>query len=89
MIYPLPHQASTTLWKRTAQVADVQRTVAPEYGCVFWDWQQATGGEGSMIAWRYTNPPLASKDMIHFSAAGYIHSAEQFIDALDNALENY
>ena len=83
------HKNKFKVWSRTAMVADVQRTVAPEYGCVFWDWQQATGGEGSMIAWRYTNPPLAAKDMIHFSAAGYVHSAQQFIAALDNALENY
>ena len=77
------------VWQRTAMVADVQRTVAPEFGCVFWDWQQATGGEGSMISWRFTEPPLAARDLIHFSAAGYIHSAERFVAALDNAMENY
>ena len=77
------------VWKRTALIAEVQRNVSVEFGCVFWDWQQATGGEGSMIAWRYTTPPLAAKDLIHHSAAGYIHVAEKFIDALDDAAENY
>ncbi len=70
-------------------IAEVQREVAPEFGCVFWDWQQATGGEGSMIAWRFTQPPLAAKDLIHFSGAGYIHSAEKFIAALDDAAIHY
>ena len=78
-----------TVWGRTRMIANVQREVAPEFGCVFWDWQQATGGEGSMIAWRFTKPPLAAKDLIHFSAAGYIHSAEKFIAALDDAAMQY
>ena len=59
------------------------------FGCVFWDWQQAQGGEGSMIAWLYTDPPLAAKDLIHHTSAGYIHIAERFIEALDDAKENY
>ena len=77
------------VWERTKYVAEVQRAVAPEFGCVSWDWQQATGGEGSMIAWRYTDPPLAGQDLIHFTPAGYIHSAELFLSALDDAALNY
>ena len=77
------------VWERTKYVADVQREVAPEFGCIFWDWQQATGGEGSMIAWRQTIPPLAGQDLIHFTTAGYIHSAELFLAALDDAALNY
>ena len=77
------------IWERTAMVAEVQRNVAPDFGCVFWDWQLATGGEGSMIAWRQTDPPLAAGDLIHHTAAGYVHVAERFIEALDDAAENY
>ena len=77
------------IWERTVMVAEVQREVAPNFGCVFWDWQQAQGGEGSMIAWLYTDPPLAAKDLIHHTSAGYIHIAERFIEALDDAKENY
>jgi lysophospholipase L1-like esterase len=73
------------IWDRTAPVAQVQREVAPEFGCVFWDWQQATGGPGSMIIWREYTPPLAAGDLIHFTPDGYIHTAERFIDALDDA----
>lgn len=77
------------VWERTSLVADVQREVAPEFGCVFWDWHQAMGGDGSMIAWRYTDPPLAAADLIHHTSAGYAHIAERFMEALDDAAINY
>jgi lysophospholipase L1-like esterase len=60
------------VWERTKFVAEVQREIAPEFGCVFWDW-----------------PPLAGADLIHFTPTGYIHSAEMFIAALDDAALNY
>jgi len=74
------------IWDRTELIADVQRKVAPEFGCVFWDWQQATGGAGSMIVWRAYDPPLAASDLIHFTPAGYTVSAEQFVASLDEAM---
>ena len=77
--------ATPWIWDRTAPVAQVQREVAPEFGCVFWDWQQATGGPGSMIIWRSYDPPLAAGDYIHFTPSGYVYSAERFIAALDDA----
>lgn len=77
------------VWDRTALVAEVQRQVAPEFRCVFWDWQQATGGEGSMVAWHSSRPPLGKDDLIHFTPKGYVHSAELFIAALDDAMSNY
>lgn len=77
------------VWDRTALVAEVQRQVAPEFRCVFWDWQQATGGEGSMVAWNNSRPQLGKDDLIHFTAKGYVHSAELFIAALDDAMINY
>ena len=80
---------SFTVWSQTSKIADVQREVAPEFGCVFWDWQQAQGGEGAMIAWRYTNPPLTTKDLLHHTPKGYVHMAEQFIKALDDAAQHY
>jgi lysophospholipase L1-like esterase len=78
-----------SIWERTQMVADVQRSVAPDFGCVFWDWQQATGGIGSMIAWKYTKPRLASQDLIHFTGKGYQVSADQFLLALDDAASNF
>ncbi len=69
------------VWGRTAQVAQVQREVALASGCAFWDWQQASGGPGSMVAWRLHDPPLGGKDLIHFTPAGYVESANRFLEA--------
>jgi lysophospholipase L1-like esterase len=71
------------IWDRTEEVAQVQREVARELGCAFWDWQQATGGPGSIVAWYHHQPQLAARDLIHHTRAGYELVAERFVDALD------
>lgn len=71
------------IWTRTAEIAQVQREVAPEFRCAFWDWQAATGGPGSAVAWRLLQPPLLQKDGIHFTREGYERSAELFLAALE------
>ncbi len=71
------------IWDRTASVAEVQREVASEFACAFWDWQQATGGPGSMVAWRLHRPRLAAPDLIHHTRAGYERVAEMLVDGLD------
>jgi lysophospholipase L1-like esterase len=71
------------IWDRTAPVAQVQREVAGEFGCAFWDWQAAMGGPGSMIAWTHRDPALGSKDLIHHSPAGYVFMADRFLAAID------
>jgi lysophospholipase L1-like esterase len=76
-----------TVWPRTAEVAAVQRELAPTAGCAFWDWQQATGGPGSMVAWRFREPPLASPDGIHHTRDGYELMGDRFVDALFALLE--
>lgn len=76
---------SWRIWSRSAMIAGVQREVAPEFTCAFWDLQQATGGPGSMVAWRLLDPPLAAGDLIHFSARGYDLLGDRFIAALDAA----
>lgn len=73
------------VWDRTSAVASVQRQVAPEYNCAFWDLQQATGGPGSMVAWRLMEPPMAAGDLIHFSAGGYELLGDRFVAAMDEA----
>lgn len=79
------NSSTYAVWDRTDDVAQVQRELAPEYGCTFWDMQQASGGEGSMIAWRLHQPALAAADLIHFSQKGYEKLADRFIAALDVA----
>jgi lysophospholipase L1-like esterase len=75
-------QGRYAVWDRTTPVASVQREVAPVWGCAFWDWQAATGGPGSMVAWRLHDPPLAASDLLHFTPAGYAIAADRFLAAL-------
>ncbi|MBN94789.1 MAG: hypothetical protein CL928_12080 [Deltaproteobacteria bacterium] len=70
------------VWDRTAAVTEVQRELAPLYGCGFWDWQAATGGPGSMVAWRFHKPQLAAGDLIHFTRRGYEWLGQRFVDQL-------
>lgn len=73
------------IWDRTSPVAQVQREVAVEHGCAFWDWQAAMGGEGSMVAWYYADPKLGAGDLIHHTKAGYVWIADRFLAALESA----
>ncbi len=73
-----------SVWDRTAPIAQIQRETAPRYGCAFYDLQAATGGRGSMIAWRFTSPALAASDLIHFTKPGYEWLAKRFVAAIDS-----
>lgn len=73
------------VWDRTAWVAQVQRELAPEFGCAFWDWQQAMGGPGSMIAWSMSSPSFGASDLIHLTGAGYVWSADRLLMAIEAA----
>ena len=42
-----------------------------------------------MVAWNKSQPQLGKDDLIHFTPKGYVHSAELFIAALDDAMSNY
>lgn len=70
-------------WDRTEPVAQVQREVAAEHGCAFWDWQEAMGGAGSMIGWYHADPKLGAGDLIHHTRAGYEFIADRFVEAID------
>ena len=76
---------SYVIWDRTAPVVQVQREVAQEQGCAFWDWQQVMGGPGSMIAWALLKPSMGSSDLIHLSKAGYELSAHRLLAAMYQA----
>jgi lysophospholipase L1-like esterase len=73
----------TVIWGPTRHIAAVQREVAPEFDCMSWDLQAATGGPGSMYRWREVG--LASPDLIHFTGNGYRELGRRFVAALDGA----
>ncbi|PIE64480.1 MAG: hypothetical protein CSA24_03060, partial [Deltaproteobacteria bacterium] len=67
---------------RQQEVIDVQRRVAHRYGCGYWDWAHAMGGDLSMISWVHSEPRLGARDYIHLTRAGYERVGALFMDAL-------
>lgn len=51
------------------QVIEIQRQVARENGCAFWDWRAAMGGPGSVRQW--VQAGLGQGDYTHLTGAGY------------------
>jgi GDSL-like Lipase/Acylhydrolase family len=58
--YPFPH---------LDDVIQVQRRVALENGCAFWDWRTRMGGPGSVREW--VQAGLGQGDFVHLTGAGY------------------
>ena len=67
---------------RQSQVIAVQRKIAHRYGCGYWDWAAAMGGDLSMLQWVHADDPLASKDYVHLTRRGYERIGQLFMDAL-------
>jgi len=51
------------------QVIEIQRQVALENGCAFWDWRARMGGAGSVRQW--VQAGLAQGDYTHLTGQGY------------------
>jgi len=51
------------------EVIEIQRQVALESGCAFWDWRARMGGPGSVKQW--VQAGLAQADHTHLTSAGY------------------
>jgi lysophospholipase L1-like esterase len=65
---------------RLAGIIDIQRALAAEHGCGFFDMQKWMGGQGSMDAWVVAE--LAKADHLHFSKLGYLYFGRTLADAL-------
>lgn len=52
-------------------IIEVQRRVAFEQGCAFWDVRRFMGGAGAMSLWVEQLPPLAQADRVHLTRDGY------------------
>jgi len=80
-----PAPAAPCTWHTPAklqQVRDAQRDIAKRYGLVYWNWGSIMPGECAAHQWVSMNPPLMSRDHVHFTADGYRKSAEQFLNVL-------
>jgi lysophospholipase L1-like esterase len=51
------------------EVIEIQRQVAQQQGCAFWDWRAAMGGPGSVRQW--VQAGLGQADYTHLTGAGY------------------
>jgi lysophospholipase L1-like esterase len=81
--------ATFVSYPNIAKIRDAQRNAAFRAGAAFWDCFQAMGGENSMPAWVFANPPLASKDFVHFSLRGSNLIAEMFYSSLMAEYDRY
>jgi hypothetical protein len=70
-----------------AKLRDVQRKVAGEVGCAFWDMHTAMGGEGSMGKWVLLG--LGEGDMLHPTKAGAEILGSWLYLALMEAFDQY
>jgi len=52
-------------------VVDVQRRVAADTGCAFFDLVQFGGGPMHMVQWAALDPAWAQRDHVHFTIRGY------------------
>jgi lysophospholipase L1-like esterase len=73
--YPYPH---------LSQVIDIQRSVALQHGCAFWDWRARMGGKGSVTEW--VRAGLGQPDHVHMTSAGYRLIGRMLLEAM---LEQY
>lgn len=60
---------------RMGLVREVLRQVARDLDAAYWDWADAMGGACSIGQWASLNPPLAARDHLHLTTAGYQRSA--------------
>ncbi len=69
------------------RLIDVQRQVAAETGCAFFNTFEAMGGEGTMARWYLSTPRLVSADYMHPMPAGAAKVGALFGNALISAYE--
>ncbi|MCX4247689.1 GDSL-type esterase/lipase family protein [Paraliomyxa miuraensis] len=80
-----PRRSEDGTWHNRPRIDDiitVQRRVASEMGCAFWDTKAFMGGELSMPLWAAAQPPMAKQDHIHFTKRGYVRIGMGVVDAL-------
>ncbi|MGK9475624.1 hypothetical protein [Melioribacter sp. OK-6-Me] len=64
------------------KLLEVQKKIAQNNGVALWSLFEAMGGKNSMHNWVTANPPMASRDYIHFNNQGAERIAELFVESL-------
>jgi len=68
------------------RIVDIQRRVALELHCGFFNTFEAMGGAGTMARWYENHPQLVSADFIHPTPAGARIVATAFVRDLTSGL---
>jgi lysophospholipase L1-like esterase len=71
------------------RIVAIQRRVAAETGCGFFDTFTAMGGAGTMARWYASQPRLVSADFIHPYPAGGKIVATLFVKHIESGLSSY
>jgi lysophospholipase L1-like esterase len=71
------------------KIVQVQRRVAKEQGCAFYDVFSAMGGAGSMGEWLKSRPRLSTSDLRHATPAGYEVIGNLYYRAMLKAFAGY
>ena len=71
------------------KIVDIQRRVAADTGCAFFNTFQAMGGEGTMQRWYEGKPRLVGGDLIHPTPQGAKIVATAFVDQIQKGYTRY
>jgi lysophospholipase L1-like esterase len=71
------------------RMVEVQREVAKEQGCAFFNTFEAMGGEGSIYRWSRKKPAWANGDYAHLVTLGQEAVAQYLVDAILHGYANY
>lgn len=72
---------------RQQLIIDAQKKVAWRYGCGYWNWAGAMGGDLSMLKWVHAETPLGAPDYVHLTRGGYERIGQLFWDAVMGPFE--
>jgi lysophospholipase L1-like esterase len=71
------------------EIVDIQKRVARQMGCGFFDTYEAMGGKGTMARWYDAHPPMVAADLIHPTPKGARIVAESLTEQLLIGYERY
>ncbi|HYK16862.1 MAG TPA: hypothetical protein VEV37_02520, partial [Bryobacteraceae bacterium] len=69
------------------EVIEIQRQVALDSGCAFWDWRARMGGPGSVHQW--VQAGLGQADHTHLTSAGYRMVGDMLFSEIMNQYDRF
>jgi lysophospholipase L1-like esterase len=82
---PKKERESRCVWQTPTtldQVREIQRKIAQRHGFIYWNWGSIMPAVCGADEWFKATPQLMSPDHVHFTAAGYRKSADEFLTVL-------